>query len=115
METCSRCAKSFDRETAEDTFMLENGLLNYDNFQITVCGDCANEIIDNCEDGYYFEICDRCGKRFDLFVDESDFMTRNDSYFGGLRDAWDEFGYLLCADCASDDVADAYGDNSNWR
>ena len=109
MPVCSRCGKHFNREEAEERFGCDHPNLDYDHFQGTFCGDCAVEIVDNEEDGYYFEECDRCGKRFDLFADESDFMMRNWGYSGGLREAWSEFRYLLCADCASDDVANRPG------
>lgn len=109
MAECSRCGRHFNREEAEERFRLEHFDLNYENFQFTFCADCACEIINCEEDGYYFETCDRCGKQFDLFSDESDFMMRNWEYSGGLRDAWQDFHYLLCADCASDAVADRDG------
>lgn len=109
MAKCSRCGARFNREEAEDRFGFEHPDLNYEHFRGTFCGNCACEVIENEESGYYFETCDRCRKKFDLFADETDFMMRNWEYDGSLRDAWSEFHYLLCADCASDNVADRYG------
>lgn len=100
MKVCSRCGNKFDPEIAKDIFESEH-CLPYDNFDVHLCGKCAVEVIDDQEEGYYFEICERCGTKFDPIVASADF----DSYREGpILDTIEEYsdGMILCCSCALD-------------
>ena len=106
MAVCEWCGAEFDRDDAETMFSIETSL-NYDNFRICLCGDCAVEAIEDQVDGVYFETCESCGKVFDLFEDSLAFSNQFPDYNGtDLRDHWDEEGKILCCDCALDAVND---------
>lgn len=99
METCDRCGKIFDEDEAETEFVSEYFDLSYQNFRGTFCADCAIQILEDKEDGYYFETCEQCGCTFDLILEESKFDDRH-SWFNGtsMRDFWKDL--IRCADCA---------------
>ena len=101
MAICDRCGCEFDEDEAREQFddEFESGDFDYDNFDKDVCGDCAIEIINNDEEGYYFETCEECGCRFDFCEEELKFNNAH-GYGNGtdIRDFWDDGP--LCADCA---------------
>ena len=101
MAKCKICGKRFDKEEAEERFCIEFPIYDYNNFNTTLCGDCAIEVIEDLEDGYYYETCECCGKKFDLITEASAFETTHDGTT--LIDWWDEFG-IVCYDCADDKV-----------
>ena len=109
MEICEWCGRSFDLEEAEDFFDIETFALNYNNLKKKLCGNCAVQAIEDKVDGVYFETCEKCGKEFDLFVDEIEFAN-NFEWFSGteLRDYWKN--HILCAECA---LEEAEKENSN--
>jgi len=101
MAKCKECGKKFDVDEAREEFESEC-CKSYDNLYKTLCAECAIEAVESRWDGYYFEICEKCGKEFDLFMDESEFELeqQNDNC---LQDYWDDGTYgILCAECAID-------------
>lgn len=110
METCDRCGKLFDEDEAESEFVIEYYDLSYQNLRGCFCGDCAKEIIEDKEDGIYFETCEQCGCEFDLFQEESKFDSMHSPYNGTtLRDFWRDL--IRCADCAMEkEEEEASGD-----
>ena len=99
MEICDRCGKRFDEDEAESAFVIEFYDLAYHNLRGNFCGDCAIEIIEDKEDGMYFETCEQCGCNFDLFEEESKFDNMHNWCNGTtLRDFWKDL--IRCADCA---------------
>lgn len=111
MAKCEWCGASFDPEEAADYFESETRLLSYSNFTKCLCGKCAVELIEDKVDGVYFETCEKCGKTFDLFDEESSFDNHFPLYNGTeLRDHWDS--QILCADCAIESIeSEAYYDD----
>ena len=100
MPKCEWCGESFDLEDAELEFDAEAFLLVYRNVRKCLCGACALEAIEDKTDGIYYETCDKCGKTFDLILEESAY-SNHFSWFNGtsLRDEWGDNG-IICADCA---------------
>lgn len=100
---CERCQIKFDIEEASEEF-LDECLKEWNNLKETLCAKCSIEAIEACEDGIYFEFCERCGKEFDhtekyRFENEH---PENDS----ILDFTEE---ILCFDCleqAYDDWCD---------
>lgn len=109
MAKCEWCGKTFDVDEARDDFECETGL-SYDNLALCLCGDCAIDAIDDEADGVYFETCEECGNRFDLFEEQSKFENGPNDY-GSLRDYWDE--KILCADCAIEEAENRYEEYRN--
>lgn len=99
---CEYCGKTFDYQEEEDYFSIEEHLLNYENVKKRLCGKCAVKAIEiDEEDDIYFDRCDKCGKVFDLAVEEGKFDNYFTPYSGErLRDIWDQDGHILCCDCA---------------
>ena len=56
MAKCKICGKRFDKEEAEERFCIEFPIYDYNNFNTTLCGDCAIEVIEDLEDGYLFGV-----------------------------------------------------------
>lgn len=103
MAVCSQCKKEFIPSEAREEFELEYPDMAYDNFNRSLCYECAHEIIDNCVDGYYFEECEQCEKKFDWFADNCTFMEMNSQYDNAdLPTIKSYTNKILCADCASD-------------
>ena len=101
MAYCSRCNKEFDPDEARDYFESETFMLSYENFKEELCGECAVEVIEEKEEGYYFERCEECGKNFDLIEEEDFYSSQYPSYNGtDLIDCWNEYNKVLCAECA---------------
>ena len=59
-------------------------------------------VITDKVDALYYETCQKCGKRFDLVVDEFEFecIVKGTD----LVDQWNSSGQILCCDCALEDV-----------
>lgn len=98
MAICSRCGKSFDPENEAEEFLEETGL-DYNNLTETLCFDCANEAVNDMEDGIYFEICEECGTKYDPFKAAVDFEIRRPDWCCDGINEWSD-GKLLCCDCA---------------
>lgn len=96
--TCEWCGKQYDplSEVEEDNFDLF--LLSYDNVSDRLCGKCANEAIENMVDGYYFETCEVCGKKFDYVIAKSKYESSHPDLF--FEDSWE--GKIRCLDCANE-------------
>ena len=102
MKKCECCGKMFDPEVACDEFESETYLLNYDHFIKPLCGPCAVRVINERIDGVYFETCEKCGKKFDLILEEDHFerlfYPRLQEIH--LRSYWKEG--IRCAECAAE-------------
>ena len=103
MKKCEWCGNEFDLEEAEDIFDAEIFTLSYDNFKKCLCGNCAVQAIEDKVDRVYFETCEKCGKKFDLFENETEFAEQFDWSNGiELRDCWGKM--ILCAECALEEI-----------
>lgn len=98
MAKCEWCGAIFDTTEAEYFFESEEPGLSYKRFRTCLCGKCAVEAIETSVDGVYFEICEKCGKTFDLIEDEGTFNSYQGYIGAELRDFWN--GQNICADCA---------------
>lgn len=105
MGNCDKCGAEFDEYSAENDFDIEYGCsgFSYSSFRRCLCYDCASEVIEDEEDGEYFEECEECGKRFDYFRELSMFRNHVDGI--DLTDTWSN--KLMCAECA-------LNDRDNW-
>lgn len=99
MATCEWCGNEFDIQEAEDEFISETFRLSYANIRKCLCGECSVDVINDEVDGVYFEVCEECGREFDLIEAQTEF-NNNFSWANGteLRDYWDD--KILCSDCA---------------
>lgn len=99
MAVCEWCGKEFDLQEAEYEFESETFMLSYDNLHKSLCGSCAVKAIEDEVDGVYYEICEECGKEFDMIEDSCKFDSHFTGYSGTeLRDYWKD--KILCCDCA---------------
>lgn len=99
MKICSWCNEKFALSEAEDEFEIEESLFSYRNIKLCLCGKCAIQAVEDEVDGVYFETCEQCGKRFDVFVDSAEFSNHFSAFNGTtLFDYWDN--QILCCDCA---------------
>lgn len=64
MRICENCGCEFYQADAERQ-LFECYELKLDNFEKTLCHDCAVEEWGN--KGVYYDTCEICGKRFDVF------------------------------------------------
>ena len=64
MRICENCGCEFYKADAERQ-LFEGYELKFDNFEKTLCHDCAVEEWGN--KGVYYDTCEICGKRFDVF------------------------------------------------
>lgn len=105
MPICEWCGKEFEESEATDEFEIECGLYSYANVQKCLCGACAIQAIEEQVDGVYFEVCEECGKTFDVIVDSSAF-DQHFNYCNGtsLQDYWSE--KILCSDCVLSSIDD---------
>lgn len=91
MAICENCGMEYDISEAKDKF---NSIYSMDNDDIIQdnCFDCASSIIESQCD---VKKCDNCGKRFDFFEDNLDFMSEHEiSLYSG-------FNECLCLNCAN--------------
>lgn len=103
MEYCTICGRQFNPDGARDKFEDEHSDRNYDNFDGPVCYKCAHEIIEDCLEGHYHEYCDECGKEFDFFAENAEFMDAAYRYDNAdLLNIQSYYGKILCKDCAMD-------------
>ncbi len=109
MSKCHMCGKTFDKEEAREIFEDEYSMRNYDNFVKPLCGECAKEIFEDQNDGYYKETCDYCGKQFDPFIEEMQFSRHVDGI--SLTDV----SFCICSDCAFDDIERRGGKLNPYR
>ena len=105
MPKCECCGKRFDVEDAEDIFLEEYRVLSYQNFIKPLCGECAIEIIQDEVEGFYYETCEKCGKRFD-YIEECGNYYHYSNGDTDLTDCWDD--QILCAECAINYMDDQY-------
>lgn len=109
MAICTMCGREFDPEAVREEFEMEHSDMSYDNFNGPHCYECAHEVIDSCVDGHYFEYCDQCGKKFDWFAEDSEFMSMSSQYDNAdLPTIKSYTGKILCADCAMDYMAEEF-------
>lgn len=111
MAKCKRCGEFFDVDDAKIEFEGET-LLTYDNLVLRLCAGCAIDAINDREDEIYFETCDNCGTRFDLFEEESRFENNPNDY-GELRDYWSDGDRPLCAECAIEEAESRFEEYRN--
>ena len=95
MAKCEWCGSVFELEDAESIFTSETYCLTYDNIKKCLCGNCAVQAIEDEVDGVYFEICEKCGKYFDLIEESGEFESNVDGTL--LRDYWNE--QIMCCSC----------------
>lgn len=107
---CERCKKNFIEEDAREEFELEEPTKSYDNFEIKLCGKCAIEVINDLEDGFYYEFCEECGDRYDFIRDNAEFEHKYTNEYGSYASISDLTNKLLCLDCAIDEYEN-YEDN----
>lgn len=99
MKICEWCNEEFAIEDAGEIFEMEMWGLLYRNIRKCLCDKCAVKAIEGEVDGIYYEICEECGKEFDLMKESMEF----DNYFSTcngtrLRDYWNPS--IVCFDCA---------------
>ena len=102
MAVCDFCKNRFDEAEAKVEFERLTWRLSYDKLRKCLCASCAVQAVENRTEGVYFDTCGKCGREFDLAVDECDFEhglhgVHHDKH---LRDFWDEGP--RCCDCASE-------------
>lgn len=99
MKTCTWCGKEYDEDEAD--LIFDDCRLSYWSLRIPLCGQCANEAVDNAVDGVFEECCEKCGTEFDPFLDSSKYDSAFSECNGvSFMDSWDFAGQVLCADCA---------------
>ena len=75
---------------------------NYDYLTKSLCAEWAISAIDDEDNGIYLELCEKCGTRFDPFVDEQELCNRTGDD-GATIDMFDKY---LCLNCSLDEYAD---------
>lgn len=100
-KTCDYCGKQFDEDYARDEFEMTCPK-NYDYLTKSLCAECAISAIDDEDNGIYLELCEKCGTRFDPFVDEQELCNRTGDD-GATIDMFDKY---LCLNCSLDEYAD---------
>lgn len=100
MAVCALCGNQFEEKDAKTEFERLTWRLHYEKLRRPLCGSCAVHAIERRKEGLYFETCGKCGKTFDLAVDERDFEhTFQWDHSKTLRDCWGK--QVLCCDCAA--------------
>lgn len=91
---CECCGREFLQEDADYEFSQEFPTRNYDYLNQSLCGSCAINLYNDQVDGIYNETCEKCGKEFDYFEEDSLYrsLTKLDI---GLED----LSRILCCDC----------------
>ena len=101
MAVCDVCKNRFEEKEAKFEFERLTWRLKYEKLEKCLCANCAVLAVERKQEGVYFDNCVRCGRRFDLAVDERESEHQMDHFHGKtLRDFWDDGP--LCADCASE-------------
>lgn len=99
MKTCTWCGKEYDEDEAD--LIFDDCRLSYWNLRVPLCGQCANEAVDNMVDGVFVEHCEKCGAEFDPFLESSKYDAAFSECNGvSFMDSWGFAGRPLCADCA---------------
>lgn len=103
LSTCEWCGKKFAKINAAVSFAYcdpnHSRPHDYEKLTKVLCGDCAASVIFDKVDGVYFQTCDFCGKKFDVYADDLDFYNHF-SYLDGedLLNHWDDG--VCCSSCA---------------
>ena len=102
MAKCENCGQKIDREEVQ--YYCDTTKLNYDEVSKNLCAECLENARDNHDEGVIFDICDKCGKRFDVCEDEVLLECEAERRYGlcdmDLMDIWNNDGRILCAECA---------------
>lgn len=105
MAKCENCGQTINREEVRDYCDMTK--LNYDEVSKDLCAECLESAKDNHDEGVIFDICEKCGNRFDVCEDEVKVEYEAEQRYGlcdmDLMDIWNNDGRILCADCALDD------------
>ena len=103
MKTCERCGAKFDPEEAKEQFEMEAFLLEYDDIEPCLCGECAIEALQIEDNGVFYFTCERCGTRFDLFEETSKLSSMfHNTEDVNLTNYWSSG--IICADCAGEEI-----------
>lgn len=101
---CERCGKTFEVDVEREEFENEMTSYCYDYIAKELCAKCSIEAIEDLEGGVYFEICEKCGKKYDLIEDNAKFEhMHSDGEYGSYASIGDLTNKLLCIDCAIDE------------
>lgn len=102
MKICQWCGKAF--EPSEEDYEYEyDGRFPYYNFTVPLCAKCAMEAVDERADGVYQETCEKCGKKFDPFVDDGIFQ--NHMHWSNGTFLWDHWSDAIkCVDCTLEEL-----------
>lgn len=98
MRKCIFCGNEFDVVTTQNDFDYVTGL-SYNKIKPDLCFSCAVEAVESEMEGVYYETCDCCGKKFDLFEAEKRFIDAQATFEDEtLEEQWRPL--TLCCDCA---------------
>lgn len=102
---CCSCGKSFNPTTAKEYFndTTDYWMYDYNKFKQWYCPECANEMIEDKAEDFYYETCEGCGKQFDVMMDAIEFegdlrVEADEDDIGSYEEAVYEYG-ILCRDC----------------
>jgi len=84
-----------DKKVCEELiFGSEHMSYDYSSKNECICSECAEEVISAEEDGVFFTYCDRCGKQFDPFLEDSEFRSLSE-----LGISLSDLSENLCCEC----------------
>jgi len=110
MAICEKCGVEFDE--SEASYQFESDVeasfpVSYECFSRCLCGECA---IEEYANGYYYETCEECGKRF--FPEEESFSFESQVSHKVMDADMYEHG-ILCADCAASKLLSEFDDEED--
>lgn len=112
MAECKVCGNTINFDEIKDYCIDYN--FNYDEVSKDLCIDCFENARNMHENGVIFDICDKCGKRFDVCEDEVNLENEAERQFGlcdmDLIDIWNNDGRILCVKCALEDYVSPFRD-----
>jgi len=107
MEKCKKCGNPVDLSEIERFY--EESWLFADNVNKDLCRDCLEIAWEKQQKNIFYQTCEKCEKRFDVWADDKLLESKSDKIYGmqdiELMDIWRNSKEILCGECALKFVA----------
>lgn len=104
MKQCQKCGNVFDEFEDEEYFRTCIPSVDYHGLRRTLCAGCAINAINGGDRGIHFEVCDKCGREFDVPTEKELYFDKHGYKSGDeLSNHWTLYNHY-CSKCVIDDL-----------